>query len=595
VLSGGAPVTGFKPWRGAIVAAPLPAELPADAYFRSLFVDGRRMIRARYPNYVPADPCRKGFLYIRPDCFGEAVGAMHSRGDWLEWDFEAPAAGQYAVWALYAHGMKKLGRADMGGQTSLTVDGRVKVVLENLPDTGDWRSFQWSNTATLTLTAGKHRLRWSNDKGGGCNLDALVLADDPAWRPASWNRPPPPPGKHLVTIQCEDYRACEGKQITRCGGLSASSKTRFPFLAGTAKASWAGEPDAEVHVWPSSPRSCRAFNQIVKLDRIDQAESTIVISGKEAAVEVCAGDRYFVENILEELDSPGEWYLDRAGRRLYLWPSAPLGPASQVIAPRLTRLVEIRGTKERPVRWVRLDGLVFQETDYTPDDGFVAYGTNTDGVVTLVHTENVSVERCRLHNIGKAGLHSSFGRNTRLVGNEIGHGAEGGIYVHDSPEGTVISDNHIHDLGWVYKHVAGIATREQVHGALVAHNHVHHTTRWGISVGHTTSTRNVVEYNHLHDMNTETYDTGGLEVTQQSREHRSGSIFRYNLIHDTGGYSSMMGQDMMNSWRSLARVLLRNMRARRSDFLGPVVWTVRFLAAMGGNWNRHFETIEIWR
>ena len=74
-----------------------------------------------------------------------------------------------------------------------------------------------------------------------------------------------------------------------------------------------------MHVWPSSPRSCRAFNQIVKLVRIDQAESTIVISGKEAAVEVCAGDRYFVENILEELDSPGEWYLDRAGRRLYLW------------------------------------------------------------------------------------------------------------------------------------------------------------------------------------------------------------------------------------------------------------------------------------
>lgn len=548
VLSGGVPVTGFRPWRGAIVAAPLPAELGRDAYFRSLFVDGRRMIRARYPNYEPADPCRKGFLYIRPDCFGEAVGAMHSRGDWLEWDFTAPADGQYAVWALYAHGMKKLGRDDMGGQTSLTVDGRAKVVLENLPDTGDWRSFQWSHTATLTLTAGKHRLRWSNDKGGGYNLDALLLADDPAWRPSSWNRPPAAPGKHVVTIQCEDYRACEGKQIARCGGLSVASKTRFPFLAGEAKASWNAEPDAEVHVWPSSPRSCRAFNQIVKLDRVDPAGSTIAVSGKEAAVEVCAGDRYFVENILEELDNPGEWYLDRARRRLYLWPSAPLGPAAQVIAPRLTRLVEIRGTNERPVRWVRLVGLVFQETDYTPDDGFVAYGTNIDGVVTLAHTEDVSVEHCRLHNIGKAGLHSSFGRNTRLAGNEIAHGAEGGIYLHDSPRGSVISDNHIHHLGWVYKHVAGIATREQVHGALIAHNHVHHTTRWGISAGHTTSTNNVVEYNHLHDLNTETYDTGGLEVTQQSREHRSGSIFRYNLIHDTGGYSSLMGRDMMNSW-----------------------------------------------
>ena len=274
----------------------------------------------------------------------------------------------------------------------------------------------------------------------------------------------------------------------------------------------------------------------------------MVVSGKEAAVEVCAGDRYFLENILEELDSPGEWYLDRDGRKLYLWPKTPLTSESQVIAPRLTRFVEFRGTAQQPVEFVRLSGLTFEETDYTPDDGFVAYGTNQDGVLTLAHTNGVAVVNCRLRNIGKAALHSSFGRNTRIVGNEISHGAEGGIYVHDSPAGTIILDNHIHHLGWVYKHVAGIATREQVHGALIAHNHVHDTTRWGISVGHTTSTRNIVEYNHLHDLNTETYDTGGLEVTQQSRDHRSESVFRYNLIHDTGGYSSVMGRDLWNSW-----------------------------------------------
>lgn len=548
VLSGGVPIAGFKPWRGSIVCTDLPSGLPPDAYFRSLFIDGRRMIRARYPNYVPADPCRKGFLYIRPDCFGEAVGAMHSRGNWLEWDFQAPAAGRYTVWALYAHGMKQLGRADMAGQTSLAIDGGPQVALENLPDTGSWQEYRWSSAAQLALSGGKHSLRWANNKGGGYNLDALVLTDDAAWRPDGWKRPSAAAGRHLIIVQCEDYKACHGAQIARCGGLSASSKTEFPYLAGDAKSSWAQEPDAEVHVWPSSRHSCRAFNQIVKLDRVDQAQGVIAISGKEAAVEVCAGDRYFVENILEELDSPGEWYLDRSARRLYLWPTGPLAADAQVVAPRLTRLVEFRGTRQHPVEHVRFRGLTFTETDYTPDDGFVAYGNNRDGVLTLLWTNAVAIEDCCLHNIGKAAVHSAFGRNTRIVGNEIGHAAEGGIYVHDSPAGTVVSDNHIHHLGWVYKHVAGIATREQVHGAVIAHNHVHDTTRWGISVGHTTSTNNVVEYNHLHDMNTESYDTGGLEVTQQSREHRSGSIFRYNLIHDTGGYSSVMGRDLWNSW-----------------------------------------------
>ena len=547
VFSGGIPVAGFKRWRGKIVCADLPTAL-GDAGFRSLFVDGERMVRARHPNYEPRDPHRKGFLFVRPNCFGEAVGAMHNTGDWLEWPMAIPAEGEYAVWLLYAHGMKQLGREDMAGQTSLSVDGGAKVPLANLPDSGGWQTHRWSRSAALQLVAGKHTLRWSNDKGGGYNIDAMVLTDDPSWQPAGWKMPPVAPGKHQVVVQGEEFSAKHGLQIVKCGGLSSASKTEFPFLAGQAKASWAGEPDAEVHIWPSSWQSCRAFNEVLRLEKVDEAEGTITVGGKEAAVELCSGDRFFVENVLEALDSPGEWYLDRRARRLYLWPKAPLTAKSQVVAPRLARLVEFRGDQENPVRFLRLSGLTLQETDYTPEDGFVAYGKSTDGVVTLYYADSITVEGCRLRNIGKAGVHASFGRGNRIVGNEIGYGAEGGIYVKHSPGGSVVSDNHIHHLGWVYKHVAGISTGDEVHGALIAHNHVHDTTRWGISVGHTTSTKNIVEYNHLHDLNTETYDTGGLEVTQQSRDHRSGSIFRYNLIHDTGGYSSTMGRDMWNSW-----------------------------------------------
>ncbi len=548
ILSGGVPVTGFKPWRGEILCADLPAGLPADTYFRSLFVDGERMIRARYPNYVPAEPYRQGFLYIRPDCFGEAVGAMHNGGDWLEWEAELPAAGEYQVWLLYAHGMKQLNREDMAGQTSLAVDGGAKTALMNLPDSGGWRNFRWSNTATVSFTAGKHVLRWTNDKGGGYNIDAIVLTDDPEWRPDGWKRPPVAAGKHIVTIQGEAYRACQGLQIVKCGGLSAASKTEFPFMPGTAKQAWGAEPDAEVHVWPSSANSCRAFNEVTKLERVDEAAGTITIGGKEAATEVCSGDRYFVENLLAELDSPGEWYLDRAARKLYLWPRTRLTATSQVIAPRLTRLVELRGTPEQPVQFVRLAGLTLQETDYTPNDGFIMYGRSLDGVITLGNTVGVSIEDCVLQNIGKAAIYSDGDRNNRFVGNEIRSGAEGGIYLGHSREGTVIGDNHIHHMGWVYKHVAGVSTRDEVHGAVIAHNLVHEMPRWGISVGHTSSSDNVVEYNHIHHVNNESYDTGGLEVTQQTRDHRSGSTFRYNLIHDTGGYSSMMGQDMWNSW-----------------------------------------------
>lgn len=69
--------------------------------------------------------------------------------------------------------------------------------------------------------------RWRTD-----DPCALIVTDAPAWRPVSWKRPPVAAGKHLLTIQCADYKACQGLHITKCGGLSASSKTQFPFLAG---------------------------------------------------------------------------------------------------------------------------------------------------------------------------------------------------------------------------------------------------------------------------------------------------------------------------------------------------------------------------
>src|SRR5262245_29188899 len=38
-----------------------------------------------------------------------------------------------------------------------------------------------------------------------------------------------------------------------------------------------------------------------------------------------AGQRFYWLNVLEELDQPGEWFLDRKSGVLYFWPPAPLG------------------------------------------------------------------------------------------------------------------------------------------------------------------------------------------------------------------------------------------------------------------------------
>ena len=55
------------------------------------------------------------------------------------------------------------------------------------------------------------------------------------------------------------------------------------------------------------------------------------------------GNRFYVENVLEELDQPGEWCLDTESGTLYFWPPAGSAPGAEVVAPFADRLLELLG------------------------------------------------------------------------------------------------------------------------------------------------------------------------------------------------------------------------------------------------------------
>src|SRR3989442_3732780 len=77
----------------------------------------------------------------------------------------------------------------------------------------------------------------------------------------------------------------------------------------------------------------------------------------------------FVENIFEELDAPGEWFLNTKTHRLYFYPPPGLDLAKATVeATRLRSLVEFRGSQEKPVRSVILRGLTFRQAARTVMD-----------------------------------------------------------------------------------------------------------------------------------------------------------------------------------------------------------------------------------
>ena len=543
---GGRLITGLKPGDDGVLAVNLPEVKAGTWSFRSLFVDGHRMVRARHPNLDPADPYRKGFLYTARDggSFSTCVGCIHNPGDWMEYEIAVPADGEYRVRVYYGALNQPHGTTTMDGRTVLTVDGGAAVPLLDLPDTGGWDVSRWSDSAILTLTAGPHRLRWENVQGGGLDLAAFALCDDPAWQPMDERLPPVAAGRHLLVIQAAAFVKSQGKQLA-VTGMGKADKTRFYYAPGEVQPAWAQAPGAEVHIFQTG--NCRAFKEILTIAAIDAATRQVTVAGPEASSGLHPGDRYFVENVRELLDAPGEWYLDQQAGVLYLMPPPGFTATSEVMAPVAERIVAAVGTAARPVTDLSFQGLTFRGGDYSPTDGCDSYGMGNNGVLYFDAATHCRISGCRFRNIGKDAVCLNGGGEHTVADCDISDSAEGGINVRDSSSNR-ITGNHIHHCGAVYKHNGGVTLQQPKSSAnLVSRNVIHDMPRYGITMK-SAGTANIIEFNRVLNTSLETYDTGAIEVTQQEREVRSGTVIRGNIVGDTVGYSATAGQPVFLSW-----------------------------------------------
>jgi len=70
-----------------------------------------------------------------------------------------------------------------------------------------------------------------------------------------------------------------------------------------------------------------------------------------------------VENIFEELDAPGEWFLNQKTNTLYFYPPAGTDLSKATVeGVRLPSLIEFQGSQEKPVRFVCFDGFTLRHT-----------------------------------------------------------------------------------------------------------------------------------------------------------------------------------------------------------------------------------------
>ncbi len=261
-----------------------------------------------------------------------------------------------------------------------------------------------------------------------------------------------------------------------------------------------------------------------------------------------------VENVFEELDSPGEWYLDKDTHLLYYWPVTDLDLGSAVFEGIVLKsLLEISGSRERPVRNIRISNITFEYTqrtfmeEYEPllrSDWTIYRG----GAVFITGAENCSIEDCEFVNLGgNVVFTSGYNRNVSISGNHIHDcGASGILFVGEPsavrspsfqykeyvpleemdtqpgpkndlyPKDCIAYNNLIHRTGRTEKQTAGVQIAMSM-GITISHNSIYDVPRAGINIGDGTWGGHVLEYNDVFNTVLETGDHGSFNSWGRDR------------------------------------------------------------------------------
>ena len=339
----------------------------------------------------------------------------------------------------------------------------------------------------------------------------------------------------------------------------------FRYHENTFDRDWAKPQQAEVHL-----TNGMGVSDILKIQEIDRRAHTITLTDRvkdHSAMPyasyahhhraVAAGYRFYVANVLEELDQPGEWCLDTEDGVLYFWPPGPSLKDAEVIAPMLDCLIDLRA-----VSHVHISGFTFTETRCAGDnmhrEGHEGYGAMlpTGGktyVGETLHAWNAT--HCHIENnqfvaVGGNGIYME-GANARNVirRNEIHDAGAIGICLIGSqytntkmkrrhPIYNALTDNHIHHCGFFDKYAPGIFLGLS-QSNVVANNHLEYLPHHAINLGNSGFGRNIVEYNEIRHVCLETADKGAINTWMEDpyghverQAPRAGHVIRYNLIVD---------------------------------------------------------------
>jgi hypothetical protein len=228
------------------------------------------------------------------------------------------------------------------------------------------------------------------------------------------------------------------------------------------------------------------------------------------------GQRFYFLNVLEELDAPGEWFLDRKTSLLYFWPPSD-APQAEVFFPELDKpMIALTGTQ-----YVRVCGLTLE--------------CSRASALTISGGSHNEMAGCTVRNFGAGSAVDVSGTENGLRSCDVYEVAGTGVSLNGgdrqtlTPAGNYAVNCDISRVGRVYRTYHGAFSLNGV-GNRIAHCYVHEVPHQGIGYS---GNDHVIEYCDFTRIAQETGDVGVMYAAADWTY--MGHEFRYNYFHNVHG------------------------------------------------------------
>ena len=229
------------------------------------------------------------------------------------------------------------------------------------------------------------------------------------------------------------------------------------------------------------------------------------------------GQRFCFLNILEEVNTPGDYYVDRETGLLYFYPLSQMDENTELLFSVLeTPFFDIRDAQGITIADVTMEcirGVALAATDVS----------------------DLTIDGCHFRNIGNHAIDCKGGLRNRVLNCTIHDCGDGGIQIAGGdrmtlePSGSEIINNHIYRISsWSRCYHPAILPKGV--GITIAHNLIHDLPH--IAILYSGNDMHI-EYNEIYSVCMETGDAGaiysGRDVTFR------GNHVSHNYIHHLGG------------------------------------------------------------